>query len=656
MFSPTQGSAREPVDADELALMLQAGTVIIDDRRTRPYYFDGRFLTAKDLTRDQTYFLTRQADLGKAGGFGVVQGLMVSRQGSIAGSERIAASIVITAGHGVTPSGELVLLTEDLPINLADLPEIQRLDAAFGLASIPSEPLRNATGVFVLALRPIEYTANPIASYSTSVTGGRSTNNGDIIEAVAVSLIPYSDLGNEGAEMARSRVAREIFIEGSTRGLLADALPLAMIAMSGGVVQWVDPYLVRREVGAEQSNILSLGFAPRALKEAHLLQYQQQLQELLKPRSDQRISAANYFRSLPPAGQLPAASINAADLSQIFFPPTVDVSLSFIPSDEVAALVEESLLLPPIDLTQTQEALDTVAVLVLIPVNRQNFQQLQRSLPSLSRAILPAAPGLVAKRSPLEALQGLRLPRFPVPPVLNPEDLTDAKWKNALKTANLLWYIRRRNLPYRSDNVGFNITIFSNDLVVERRLKMTLDQAGLGDRVNTLKTVASSAATANMVSLLSSPKVIDSPLLLKSVVNELDSAKTAIPVPSDTPTETTSQPTEVLDQAGVAAVATRFGDPKLGEGILRLEATNQALKADAVATTVASSGAVPELDLIARTLPENELQTFSNQLAEVAQTQGATAVNNLILTKKASLPLSSNLSNLNRARLGGLQP
>jgi hypothetical protein len=126
--------------------------------------------------------------------------------------------------------------------------------------------------------------------------------------------------------------------------------------------------------------------------------------------------------------------------------------------------------------------------------------------------------------------------------------------------------------------VGFNITIFSNDLVVERRLKTTLDQAGLGDRVNTLKTVASSAATANMVSLLSSPKVIDSPLLLKSVVNELDSAKTAIPVPSDTPTETTSQPTEVLDQAGVAAVATRFGDPKLGEGILRLEATNQALK------------------------------------------------------------------------------
>jgi hypothetical protein len=103
-------------------------------------------------------------------------------------------------------------------------------------------------------------------------------------------------------------------------------------------------------------------------------------------------------------------------------------------------------------------------------------------------------------------------------------------------------------------------------------------------------------------------------------------------------------------------VATRFGDPKLGEGILRLEATNQALKDNAVATTVASSGAVPELDLIARTLPETELQTFSNQLAEVAQTQGATAVNNLILTKKASLPLSSNLSNFNRARLGGLQP
>src|SRR5438874_13275698 len=94
---------REQIASDELERLKASGTLVIDDRRSRPLYFDGRFLAARDLTREQNYVLIRQADLGRAGGAGVVEGLLV-RHGPA------ATSIAIDPGHGVTTSGELVLL------------------------------------------------------------------------------------------------------------------------------------------------------------------------------------------------------------------------------------------------------------------------------------------------------------------------------------------------------------------------------------------------------------------------------------------------------------------------------------------------------------------------------------------------------------------
>ena len=80
MFDFTRGSARERLDRDEVAQMDEARLLVRDDRRRRPFYFDGRFLAAADLVRDQDYFLTRQADLGRAGGAGVVGGAFSLRR------------------------------------------------------------------------------------------------------------------------------------------------------------------------------------------------------------------------------------------------------------------------------------------------------------------------------------------------------------------------------------------------------------------------------------------------------------------------------------------------------------------------------------------------------------------------------------------------
>ena len=134
-----QGTRRERVDVDELRRLKEAGAVYLDPRRSRPLWFDGRFLKAHDLNREQNYFLTRQADLAVATGTGVIQGLEVA-------AGQTAAAIVIGRGHGVTHGGERVLLPRDQVVDLANIPMIQRLNVALGLSRIPAPPLRSRSG------------------------------------------------------------------------------------------------------------------------------------------------------------------------------------------------------------------------------------------------------------------------------------------------------------------------------------------------------------------------------------------------------------------------------------------------------------------------------------------------------------------------------
>ncbi|HVG21690.1 MAG TPA: hypothetical protein VNI02_21830 [Blastocatellia bacterium] len=663
MFNPTAGPAREKLSArkrfDEQELeegrlaarerltrqefddLQRTGTVIIDDRRRRPLYFDGRFLAAHDLTREQNYFLTRQADLGRAGGSGVVTGLFVEMGNT-------DKHIRISAGHGVTSSGELVMLPNSLTINLADVAESQRLDAAFGLMRIPRESARNRTGLFVVALRPVEFSANPIASYPTSVTGTRSTEDGEIIEAVIVTLVPYPDQGaGDTLDMRRARVAREIFVDRGVKGIPVGALPLAMIATERGAVRWVDPFMVRREVGAEHGDVLGLGFAPRALREAHLLQYQNHLDEVLEQRKNgnrgQSFSASEHFQSLPPAASMPTAAIDTNDFTQRFFPAEIDVDLSFIPSDEVAAALEESLLLPPIDLTLDGEELESVSVLVLIPVERHRVRALKAELTStevaanpLTRPLKTAAPGLVAKRRPLESL--IRLPRLPVQ-LPTPERIIDDVWRRELQDKPTLFYVRRRNVNYRAEVVGLNIRAVSDDVrrdaIVDERIK----NIGLSRKFTSIKKRASTEAVAEMTALLGSPKVANSRLLLSGVVNELENARARAEGPPVEPgRERPGEDEEPeggarIDRLAVLKVGERFAHPKFGEGITLLENESAEIKEDAVVKTLVQSGTIPELDEVGRRLDEAQRKAFVKEVVEQARQGGAEKVREVISQK-----------------------
>lgn len=583
--------AREFIDKNEIKSQLTAGIIVTDERRRRPLYFDGRFLTAQDLTQEQNYFLTRQADLGRAGGAGVVQGLMVKRvEGSF---------ISIESGHGVTTGGELVIIPKTIPrLDLSNIAEMQRLNAAFGLIQIPNEPARTRSGIFILALRPVEFSANPIASYPTSINGPRTVEDGDLVEGVAITLIPFPDEGVRGdTSFRRARIAQKIFVEGGTRGAPAGVLPLAMIAIDNAVVRWVDVFMVRREVGAEHGNILGLGFAPRALREAHLLQYEYQLREVMRERAARgfRFAATEYFRALPPAGEVPAATIDQTAFTQIFFPPSIPVDLSIIPQDELPALIEESLLLPPIDLTLGEEELASTSVLMLIPVPREQFGIYQSKLNNLTRKLPPAAPNMVAKRPLISSLKMLKLPFAPEAVAA---DVSDSAWVAALSKAPMLWYVRRRNLSYQADVVGNNARVVRDEAAMESKLKKSLGESGQKGLFDRVHGQATSFAKADMVSLLSSDKFTKSKPMMKAALKELEEKAEG-----------------ALDQATVQEMAARYADPQLGRGLELLKKVNPELKDDSkFMEQLISSGKLVEIDLEAGQLNEEQLLKLMDEV------------------------------------------
>ena len=607
---------RERLSRDTVDQLARDGTIFIDHRRSRPLYFDGRFLAARDLTREQNYFLTRQADLSHTFGNGIVRGLMVERE--------TATSIRILPGHGITPAGEPVIVASPLAVRLTDVAKMQQLDATFGLLKTPRDPARNATGLFIVALRPVEFSANPIASYPTTLTGPRNVEDGDIIEGLVVTLIPYQDQGDQtDAARRRARLALDIFVHRGSRGVPAPVLPLAMIALERGIIQWIDPYLVRRELSMYSREVFSLG-TMRAIREAHVMQYEEHLREVLQARRQANLSlrfaAAEQFFALPPVGHLPAAAIEPRDFTQIYFPSDVDVFLSFVPEDEVPALVEESLLLPPIDLTGPEGELDSTSVLVLAPVPRHLVRRVASTLTAVTRELKPAAPGLVARRRPLEALRGLSL-RFPTLPVVRPEDLADAEWRKALAGAELLWYVRQRNLRYQSDAVSRPL-LQAGDVELTKKVRELMADYQLLTPFNEIEKRTTADANVEFVRMLALPGFDrGGKTVAAGALNELK-AKTAEP----------------LDVVSVVAVSTRYNDPRLGEGIQRLETKEPRLRSEtAVRENLQTTLLVPELDRIGRLLrTDGDLEAFTTDLLTAAH-QSDAAARGLILKKLQEL-------------------
>lgn len=451
---------RKVLDEADARELQRRGVLAMDPERALPRWFDGRYLAARDLTREQNYFLSRQSALGKSIGRGVVEGLEVDIDGG-ATAER--SRITIGAGQGIAFDGAHLILPNDLSVNLADIAVQDSINARLGLSANPGAPIRARTGLFVLSLRAVEYTANETTAFPTTVTGERTTHKGDRIEAVAVTLTPYSpvDVPFDSAE-ARAMAEKRIFQNEEETGLPGYALPLAMLSLRTGVIEWVDVHLVRRELVASKRNLLGLGLARDQLRLAHFHQYRAALADVVADYRNQgqppRFNADQHFRLLPPAGPIPAAAVNPVAQTQSFFPGEIEVELSIIPEDELPALIDDSFELPPIDLDRPIEERDSLSVMILAPLPRNVLRSQIAELGKLTRPLKPNARLGSGPLKPIDKLGNIRiaLADAGASRQVAVEPVTEA-WAGVIRllasfgtagdgTTPMLWYVRRRTL------------------------------------------------------------------------------------------------------------------------------------------------------------------------------------------------------------------
>jgi hypothetical protein len=632
----TYGPMREPVDTEELQRLSTAGAIFLDPRRSRPLWFDGRFLKAQDLNREQNYFLVRQADLATATGTGVIEGLMVEES-------RIATRLIIRRGHGVTVGGERVVVDRDLEIDLANIPLIQRLNVVLRLSREPAPPLRNRTGLFVVILRALEFTANPIASYPTSVDGSRSVEDGETIEATAVSLVPYSlTLGVGDPVLRRAEAAYRIFATGGGFNAPPSSLPLALVELERGMVKWVDNFLIRREMGSAHSDVLGFGMAPRPVREAFLRQYLEMLDDVVAQRTrlnaGLRFAATEHFLALPSAGRLPSAAIDVTTGTQHFFPAAMDVEISFVPEDEIPLLVEESMVLPPLDLTATEEVQETTSVLVLVPVARHQLPAVMKSLPKERLDLAAPVTLLPSRLKPVAMLDVIRtrLPSFIKPEPQPTVPLAEQWLRELVASAPFLWYVRRRNLSYKASVTGEGVKLLpENEIVAEKNLMERVKRLGMEATYKSITEKGSAASNYALVKVLASERFDKSDSFTVSALQEMEKAK-------------------VVDERTVFKAAESFNDPNVGAGMQKLEEAVKepetpaggAVDVDAAARNaelvkkIADTGMALELDAVSRRLPPQEFEKFSSEVKSALDKptpQAKKALTKLISEKSGSV-------------------
>jgi hypothetical protein len=196
--------------------------------------------------------------------------------------------------------------------------------------------------------------------------------------------------------------------------------------------------------------------------------------------------------------------------------------------------------------------------------------------------------------------------------------IAEATWREVLKEADLVWYVRQRNGNFKADALGTPVRVHADDMADERAVESRVRKFKLFTRYDDLTRRGSMIADAEVVSLLASPRMAESRLLVEGALAEMEAKPT-------------------LDHAAALAVATRYGEPKLGQGIARLTRVNRTLVSRAgLIETLSASGMVPELDRLASMVKTDaELKALSVTLLDAARAEKPEAVAEIVRTELA---------------------
>lgn len=618
------------------------GVLAVDELRVRPRHRDGQLLGADALAADQRLFGQRQRDFAGVFDRGVIAGLEVTQpllpdEDEVEEARLDPLKLELGPGHGLTRTGSTLVVRERVEIDLTQFPIFEQLDGSLDLDRRPRAPARTQSGVFALTLRPVEYTANPVAPYPREITGERRLEDGDVIEACAVTLVPVaSESSLDGVDAGPAALARRVFVEGLDPLLADDALPLAIVALERGRIAWLDVELARRQCLADPAR--GLGAGPRALREAHQRHFSRRMAKILERRasegSGQRFAASDYFEVLPPTGTIPTQAVAVAGdrIVQWFFPANVECEVVLVPEDELAELVDEAMLMPAFDLRQSAEQAEASPVVLAIAVPREDFPEWSHATSGVLHRPIGPRLGSYARRRPIEAL----IDRARKPALLSggPTIAELVPWETALAQAQSLVFFRQR----RRARSSFALARYG-PVPVEQRpssslppaIRARIEAAGELERFDRLLATAPTEALEGLELLLARPIFAAQAVLINACVAELSSrtrrrilepgtvtvggASIAVAgVPAGAPAPLRVRPLTLED---VDIVVARFdGDPELGLGIAALRAFEPDLNALAQRLVIAQTLRVPELDRRTRALaPEFHEQRAAELLA-----------------------------------------
>lgn len=357
----------------------------IDPRLTRTHYFDGRLLTAEDLTRDQLYLDQRLRELGRVLGSGVMGGLELSL-------DRFTGLLTLQPGQALTPAGRVLELGRPLQVNLGDRALIAELN--------DGNYRRFNRALYAVVLRYVDVGTDIAEVFPKDLGAKRAFQYALITESVQMGLVPLPvPLPKQSPLLIRSRLMRE-FLGNDRFGSLIpeDGVALGVLAIENDTPQWLDAELLRHPVQAEPD----LGDLQADLKR----QYEQLLTDILISRSNGDFHAADYFSLIPPVGTVPKDAIDPMSGRQGYFPENYQVAIAPIRQSDVELIIAESLNLPPIDLSNGEP----VDVVVLVPLTNLDYghyaAQLERNIDPTNRR-LPRIDLLKLKLYPVRPVHSL---------------------------------------------------------------------------------------------------------------------------------------------------------------------------------------------------------------------------------------------------------
>jgi len=352
-------------------------------------FFNGRMLTARDLTREQTANRLATQRLGQAVGEGIAYGLEVSKSTA---STNQAPVVSIASGLAVNRQGQTLWLRDKTDVAL-----VRKASASTaGMIFCDCLPLQTGTyvagaGVYLLTVAPAE-TREGRAVTSALNTGAAPCNTDAVVSAVQFRLIqidpPITAAEINLPNYLRNVIAYKCFGLADTQPFLGDPfgagltnyglldslrpnlltdcdVPLGVLywTLADGI-KFIDMWSVRRRVtqrtaSGRWQSLLSERRASEG--EAMLLQFEAQLDDLrVDAFAAINAKARDSFRNLPAAGLVPISRSPAQpgfNESNFFDGLTArgvvrDASTqpTIIEAARVESVLRHSFAYPPIDL------------------------------------------------------------------------------------------------------------------------------------------------------------------------------------------------------------------------------------------------------------------------------------------------------------------